>query len=727
MNERDTTNLTNTDEPLQAVSDLSLDSQFEAFLCVPARYEDYSHLASSLDESMLDQEVCLEVKVSDSPTFLRGYAKRYAKVPHSLIKDSNTLQLHDPFGWASFRLEVDVTVPSGQAASLSVFGSVKDWEAVQAGQSLVVSGKVGQFRNQWQISSPKIINPAYIGKVIPVYAGHTGKSTIYNVTTLVETAFLTDDLTEKTLQVSVDSILEACGVSSHDDVLDYCVPDKPYVTHDSLYSLLISLHAPTDVAEGLEAREMVKKICVMTMQYQAKLANTRPKHPDAPIGADKPLITWAQEMIGSVEKLEGFSLTKNQVDVIESMVSCFQEDTPLLGLLSGEVGAGKTMSYIIPAAVAHKAGAKVAIITPTLLLANQIASQLTEKLGEYAEVERVYAGKKIINTNAILVGTIGLNSVASKQNYKPDVIFFDEQHKLNTLGREKLVSEHTHTIEISATPIPRSLALSFYDGVTLFTLNEQPVDKTIETLLIDQKHRGMASQTIKQAIDANKRVAVVFTLVDNESKKTTIGVDEKKKQLSKKDREVADVQRRAAVESAEMFEQHFPNKVVLLHGRMTDDEKEAALDLFRSGVKPLMITTTIFETGIDVPDVSALIIRDPQNLGLSQLHQLRGRLARRGGFGQCILLCDSLDELSDTSYERLTFFAQNNDGYQLALHDLESSGAGELTGYQQRGKTEFVFKGLKLTAKDFLQQEERQANTTEQEPDHTPAPMSPSI
>ena len=158
----------------------------------------------------------------------------------------------------------------------------------------------------------------------------------------------------------------------------------------------------------------------------------------------------------------------------------------------------------------------------------------------------------------------------------------------------------------------------------------------------------------------------------------------------------------AAVQTAALFEKSFPQKVVLLHGKLSSAEKNAALDRFRSGQTPLMVTTTIFETGIDVPDVSVVIIRDPQHLGLSQLHQLRGRLARNGGAGTCFLLVQDLEALAADTHERLSKFCETTDGYSLARADMLFRGAGDLDGLQQKGRASTTFKCVKMSTHDLL-------------------------
>lgn len=699
------TQTVNENQLQDTANKLSLDSPIEGFLCVPARYEDYRKPLTQLDHSLVGENVTLRLRVSEKSEAICGYANRHKKVPSHLIRNKLTMQLHDPFSWAAFRLEVEAHTAHGDMVRVTIFGAIKDWEHIEQGQELILNGKLDLFRGQWQLSSPRELHEDQVGRIVPVYLGIAGQVHTKHVTQLIDWLLSTDELMEQGLFAAYQKIIDSCAGLHDGDILDYCIKDEAYIEHQTIFSVLASMHAPQDMLEAEQALAIVKRICILSMQCQAKLANTRDEHEHAPIGLGSPMAQWTNELVDVVEQSKGFPLTENQKQVANDIVARIQEEKPMIGLLSGEVGAGKTIAYAIPAVAAHRAGARVAIIAPTLLLANQIAREIALEFGEFASVERVFAGRKIRNIDSILVGTSGLNSVARKQDYVPDLLIFDEQHKLNTLSREEMVSPYTHTLEVSATPIPRSLALSFYDGVDLFTLNEQPVLKNVETSLVDTNQRGLATQAIREAVQNKKRVALVFTLVEGAKNEITIGVDGATR-TTKKQKESEEVARRAATDSFDLFDKHFPEQVVLLHGQMSDAEKEAALDTFRSGEKPILITTTIFETGIDVPDISTLVIRDPENLGLSQLHQLRGRLARRGGNGHCFLLCDDLTALAENTYERLEFFTRNTDGYDLALHDMKSSGAGDLTGYQQRGKSTTVFKGIKLQVEDFLESEQ---------------------
>lgn len=700
---------------MECARKMGLNHPIEALLCAPDRYEDYRYVVDSFDQiaaSASQVPVIAKVKVrgdQNGKPSIRGYGRRDGPVPVGGYADRSKLLAKDPFAFRVFRLEIDVEDSQGQAAIISAFGSVGQWKDTPAGQDLIVRGTFERAYGRKQFRDVSVLAPGQVGVIAPIYLGASGKGVnMHAVAEMVRWACSSDELLEEAMFAACEQIRQDCAGLPDSEILRLCTPEACELRPQTLPELLASMHRPnSSELEGLDAIQIASRICALGMQCRAQRQNARAVCPEAPIGTVDELRTRATALIAAVEKRRGYPLTKNQSQVILGVAERLASTRPLNGLLSGEVGAGKTIAYSVPAAVAHLSGARVCIFAPTTLLADQIAKGIASEYQGAVPVELVKAGGKIRNHDAILVGTTGLNSVASKQGYQPDFVIFDEQHKLHTAAREALVQPYTHVLEVSATPIPRSLALSLYDGMDLFTLNEQPVKKEIHTALIDVKHRGVAAHALKRAIEKGARCAVVFTLVDPQEGTPAAGVgveDGRSKGASKEAEEKA---RRTAIDSAADLERFFPGQVALLHGKMKPEAKGTALDSFRAGVKNLMVTTTIFETGIDVPDIQVLVIRDPEHLGQSQLHQLRGRLARSGGFGLCFLLTEDVNALSPESYARLNQFSNTLDGYTLARADMLARGAGDLEGLQQTGRASTTFKGIKLSIQDLLMDESR--------------------
>lgn len=674
----------------------------EGLLCAPDRYEDcrvvYDDL-SALPSSSADEPVVLQVELMPKPNgeiLARGF-------------DKYKNELDNPWVWQCRRLEIPVFDDYDNRAYLSVFGAVRQWQHVPPNEYIYLRATAKRFGPKLYLNG-EMLDVQKVGQVAPVYLGSSHNVNAGETSKLIDWIYDDEDRLLKACYVASEVIRRDCGSMTDEEIIGLCMPknlDENALVPLNLIELLSHLHEPKTPEQASLAKQIVDNICILSLQCRAYEQNLRVPCANSPVADKESLLGLTSNLIEKLNENLGKksrSLTENQKQIAFGISERLSDERPLNGLLSGEVGTGKTYAYGIPAVAAHLSGAKVAIIAPTILLANQIASGLSEAFGEGIEIERVLAQGKIRNPHAILVGTKGLVSVAKRHDYKPDFLICDEQHKMDVESRGSMVAEHTHTLDVSATPIPRSLALSLYEGVDLYTLNEVPVEKNIISALIDTKERGIATAQIKRALENNERVAVVYTLVDQKQGAPAASLDFESatKRSSKKERDSEERNRARAVEKAKVFEQAFPGKVALLHGQLKDAEKIEQLDNFRSGKTPLMVTTTIFETGIDVPDVNVMIIRDAENLGVSQLHQLRGRLARAGGTAHCFLMVEDTKKLSDESFERLLSFTKTNDGYTLALEDMLRSGAGNLQGLQQRGKASTTFKGVKISSKDLL-------------------------
>lgn len=698
-------------ELIEIAQKMGLSHPIEALLCAPRRFEDYRKIWDDFSDLQangpLNEFVVYRASIGPS---MRGFGRRGVAPPPGGYQDSAKLLLRFPFTRGVFRLEVDLVDTKGRTVTQSVFGDIFSWKDIAPGDEVVLRGKLEQFAGRWQFNASTFVDPQDLHRVAPVYLGEAGKKVSRtDVSALIRWVNEDDERLAMAVSVACERIRQACGGLEDESILAACGVD-PTQDYSSLESMILALHYPSTPEEGNHALDIVRKVCVLSMQCTAARVNSRAPCPGSAIADRASLQKSAQDLMLSIESRRaaaGFSLTKNQRDVVSAVCNRLSEDVPLNGLLNGEVGAGKTVAYMVPAVAAHLAGARVGIIAPTDLLAEQIANNIANEFGAMVSVERVRQGRKIRNPSAILVGTIGLNTAAQKIGWQPDFLIFDEQHKIHTAAREALLNPSTHTLEVTATPIPRSLGLSLYGGMDVFTLNEQPVVKSIQTGLIDTKDRSIATRAIRQAIANGKRVAIVYTLVDQPEREVIQddedpGINDVPQPSKTQLKEMDAKGRKSAIEAAAAFETHFPDRVGLLHGKMSQDEKIDALNRFRSGEKPLVVTTTVFETGIDVPDVQVIIIRDPEHLGASQLHQLRGRVARSGGDGLCLLLTADLDQLGQETYDRLSAFCATTDGYELATLDMLSRGVGQLDGLVQNGKSNMVFRSVKMSTRDLV-------------------------
>jgi ATP-dependent DNA helicase RecG len=255
------------------------------------------------------------------------------------------------------------------------------------------------------------------------------------------------------------------------------------------------------------------------------------------------------------------------------------------------------------------------------------------------------------------------------------LVVIDEQHRFGVLQRAKLMSKGDlpETLVITATPIPRSLALTLYGDLDVSVLNEMPPGRQpVQTMVKGERHREEVYASVHRELKEGRQAFVVYPLIEESEK----------------------VDLRAATEMANHLQQKvFPNAtVVLMHGRLKVEEKGLLMRRFRAGEIQVLVSTTVIEVGIDVPDATVMVIEHAERFGLSQLHQLRGRIGRGQHPGLCILMTEDLR--SQEADERINIMCQTHDGFKIAEKDLDIRGPGEFLGTRQSGMPEFLFANI---------------------------------
>lgn len=380
-----------------------------------------------------------------------------------------------------------------------------------------------------------------------------------------------------------------------------------------------------------------------------------------------------------------FSPTGAQTRVVADIEADMQKDFPMMRLVQGDVGSGKTLVAALAAlrAIAH--GKQVALMAPTELLAEQHANnfrQWFEPLGlevgwlagkqkgkaRIAQQEAIASGQvsMVVGTHAIFQEQVQFNGLA--------LVIIDEQHRFGVHQRLALWEKgeeqgfHAHQLIMTATPIPRTLAMTAYADLDTSVIDELPPGRTpVTTVAIPDTRRADIIQRVKSAcLEEGRQAYWVCTLIEES--------------------ELLEAQ--AAEATWEELKTALPElKVALVHGRMKAQEKQAVMQAFKQGELQLLVATTVIEVGVDVPNASLMIIENPERLGLAQLHQLRGRVGRGAVASHCVLLYKT--PLSKTAQTRLQVLRDSNDGFVIAQRDLEIRGPGELLGTRQTGSAEF--------------------------------------
>jgi ATP-dependent DNA helicase RecG len=383
-----------------------------------------------------------------------------------------------------------------------------------------------------------------------------------------------------------------------------------------------------------------------------------------------------------------FKLTNAQQRVVEEIRRDLREDYPMQRLLQGDVGSGKTVVAALAAAQAIDSGYQAALMAPTEILAEQhfrkiaawmepLGVKVAWLTGSLKKKEKTAASEMAESGDAQLV--IGTHALIQDtvQFAKLGLVLVDEQHRfgvgqrltLRNKGSDGLVP---HQLMMSATPIPRTLAMTYYADLEVSVIDELPPGRTpIVTRAIDQNRRDEVIERVHAAALEGRQVYWVCPLIE----------------------ESEALQLQTATETYETLAQALPDLVVgLVHGRMKPAEKQVIMDAFSAGEVHVLVATTVIEVGVDVPNASLMVIEHAERFGLSQLHQLRGRVGRGSAASVCLLLYQS--PLGPVAKQRLMTMRETTDGFEIARRDLEIRGPGEFLGARQSGQAMLRFANL---------------------------------
>ena len=379
-----------------------------------------------------------------------------------------------------------------------------------------------------------------------------------------------------------------------------------------------------------------------------------------------------------------FSPTNSQMDVMEKIINDMQGSTPMTRLVQGDVGSGKTLVALFGALHAISNGFQVAFMAPTEILSEQHYQSIKLMLKDFdIKISLLYGGMRpkekemvtediklgntdfIIGTHALIQNQVKFKNLA--------LIIIDEQHKFGVHQRMTLTSKgkntetYPHQLILTATPIPRTLAMTLYGNLDYSVIDEMPKGRRkIETIAISENRRDEIFQKITKQCHEGSQVFWVCPIIDEsevlECKAAINTYDEIRKKL------------------------HEIN-VGLIHGRMKMQEKEKIMNEFRSKKIDLLVSTTIIEVGLDVPNATVIIIENSERMGLSQLHQLRGRVGRGSKKSTCILVYKA--GISELARNRIDILRKNTNGFDIAKEDLDIRGPGEILGKRQKGDINF--------------------------------------
>ena len=441
----------------------------------------------------------------------------------------------------------------------------------------------------------------------------------------------------------------------------------------SLSEALINVHFPKDTPSMQNARARLKFEELFYVQLQIlRQMKRREQYP----GFAMPIVG---RTFHALYKALPFALTGAQKRVIHEIHDDLKSGRQMNRLLQGDVGSGKTLVALLCCLLAVDNGYQACIMAPTEILANQHYETLKAFLaplgdavhvalltGSTSQKNRVPIHNGLMNgTIHILIGTHALLEDKVQWNNLGFVVI-DEQHRFGVAQRAKLWTKNQlppHILVMTATPIPRTLAMTVYGDLHVSIIDELPPGrKPVQTIHYDIKRRAQVYSFMKTQIEAGRQIYVVYPLIKENEKMDLMDLENGFNELC----------------------EALPNyKISMVHGQMKAADKDLQMQRFASGETQILVATTVIEVGVNVPNATVMMIQNAERFGLSQLHQLRGRVGRGGDQSYCILLTDN--EISTDTRKRMNIMVETNDGFRIAEADLQLRGPGDLQGTLQSG------------------------------------------
>jgi ATP-dependent DNA helicase RecG len=553
---------------------------------------------------------------------------------------------------------------------------------IREGDALVLSGKVRQRGWRPQLDNPEFQRDdggdlLHAGRIVPIYR-------------------LTRGLTAKTLRAAIRAALDRYGDDLEPDYLPQGLRDGGPAVREAI----TAAHFPDDFEQRDAAVRRLAHDELLALQVgmvQRRRQRAAERSRDS-IGVDDDASTALREAIraGLARRVSrAVELTDDQVAAMDAVRADVSRTVPMLRLLQGDVGSGKTAVAAYALALAATSGGQAALLAPTDLLARQLAETLTDLLAEAAVPVTLLTGslgtagrraahEALANGQAqVVVGTHALLQ-ESVRYARLDLVVVDEQHRFGVAQREALAAKGVspHVLLMTATPIPRTLGQVLYADLDVSDLRSAPSGRepTVTGVKAPADLAGTWAKVRAEAA-AGHRAFVVVPHIDPQGSDEGDDAAELPASLPAAD---GFPEARGAEEVAERLRQQLaPVRVGLVHGRMRADAREAEMARFRDGSIDLLVGTTVVEVGVDVPEATLMIVLNADRFGLSQLHQLRGRVGRGPAQSYCVLVADISEDT--VARARLKAIHDSNDGFVLAEEDWRLRGEGDVLGLDQSG------------------------------------------
>ncbi len=536
-------------------------------------------------------------------------------------------------------------------------------DSYKINKEYIVFGKPGIFNATLNIIHPEIEDPEKTEKRIT-----SGIVAQYSVTEKLRNSYITS----RTFNILQSNLFSQSGLRFEETLPDWMIKKyKLMGLHDSLFTM----HFPNNYKDLERARLRLK----FEELFMIQLNIIRYKSDRGRKQAGFVFSTVAEKFNNFFFNNLPYTLTGAQKRVVKEIRRDLGSGKQMNRLLQGDVGSGKTMVALMSMLIAIDNGYQTCMMAPTEILSNQhfnTVSKMVEGLG--IEVRLLTGSTKKSSRNEIadmlskgtldiLIGTHALIEDTVKFT-KLGLVIIDEQHRFGVAQRASLWKKSItppHILVMTATPIPRTLAMTLYGDLDVSIIDEMPPGrKPVKTIHFTDSSRLQVFGFMKKQIKAGKQIYIVYPLIKESEKMDYKNLEE----------------------GVEAISRDFPApeySFSVLHGQMTPRDKEFSMDLFKKGEAQILIATTVIEVGVDVRNASVMIIESAERFGLSQLHQLRGRVGRGAAQSYCVLM--SSDKLSDEASRRINIMVATSDGFEIAEEDLKLRGPGDIEGTQQSG------------------------------------------